>query len=955
MKDVIFFFALIIVPAMAFGLNGNGSPADPYDGNLTANTTFGPGDIYIDGDIRTGAYRLTIAPETTLRIYDGVIIYAESNGSIIADGSQAAPIVFTAFGTGWGHIYMAGSLPSVFDYCLMEKGMPSLSQQGGSGGTIFANNCGALQITNCTFRDNIASHLGGALDITRCNANILNSVFQNNVALERGGAIEIGELSVVVIDSCRIYSNRSVVTSGAIHFGQSPTVTIRNTLIYDNTCDAPNTGALTPGAATGYTGPVRVNIINCVLANNSPGDLVLRTTATTSVKNTIIWGSGVSVRYIYEAPMTDNLINCAVQNVVAMNGSGIDIEGTYTNSFTLNSSNLAETGPNFTDPIAGDFRIGFASPCRDKGTDEGIPSPPGTDFLGNGRIGPYDIGAYEVQYSRWKGETSNSWVLAANWESDLLPSSSGDNIMIPAATYYPVCDNLEIAASGSLTIEPGGSLTVNGNLVNEGLFTINSLSTDLSGSLIVKGESSGAVTFNRFLRPEGHRGDRHFFSSPVSGLTVSDFISDNSPKVSQLWEWYEWDGDWPTVTSSYGPFIEGKGYNIDQTTGSDGLLTFRGEVINEASIPVTSPYIEFYIDRSSPEAYGVGNEEAPIWTPGRSWDVYGGGGWNLLGNPFTSAMDAGIFISTNSGSFDPNYKALYVYDGVTNEYLYAAADIPGYAGGELFGDKIQAGQGFFVLALHDNLDFGFTPVMQVHNTTVPMLKSAGPGESWPGLQLKVKKGVQERMTTIVFHDEMTKGLDPGYDVGQYSTGPAVEIYTALAEKDNSVNFARQALPLTECQKIIVPVGIDSENGGEVIFSADVVPLRNFKFWLEDRITGLLTNLNTENYKVVLPARTYGTGRFYIHISASRALRQRPVHPGNTDIRIWSSSDGKLNIQGFLRDGTLCEVFDTFGRKVYENRLCEGDYNTFTMHQSLKGIYLVTITDGVIRTTRKVVL
>ena len=73
-------------------------------------------------------------------------------------------------------------------------------------------------------------------------------------------------------------------------------------------------------------------------------------------------------------------------------------------------------------------------------------------------------------------------------------------------------------------------------------------------------------------------------------------------------------------------------------------------------------------------------------------------------------------------------------------------------------------------------------------------------DSWPGLQLKVKYGDKENSTLVVYSENMTAGLDPGYDVGQLSTGPDVEIYTALVEKDNRVNFARQALPLTDCDK-----------------------------------------------------------------------------------------------------------------------------------------------------------
>ena len=115
--------------------------------------------------------------------------------------------------------------------------------------------------------------------------------------------------------------------------------------------------------------------------------------------------------------------------------------------------------------------------------------------------------------------------------------------------------------------------------------------------------------------------------------------------------------------------------------------------------------------------------------------------------------------------------------------------------------------------------------MQVHQTGVTLLKSADAEEPWPGLQLKVKYGDKENLTTVVYNSEMTTGTDPGYDVGQLSTFPDVEIYTSLVEKDNSVNFARQALPVSGADTIIIPVGIDTEKGGEVTFSAYTVPIR----------------------------------------------------------------------------------------------------------------------------------
>jgi hypothetical protein len=327
-------------------------------------------------------------------------------------------------------------------------------------------------------------------------------------------------------------------------------------------------------------------------------------------------------------------------------------------------------------------------------------------------------------------------------------------------------------------------------------------------------------------------------------------------------------------------------------------------------------------------------------------------------------MKAGTFISDNTGSFDPNYKALYIYDGTTKQYKYAAASVPGYPTGmSSFGDKIQAGQGFFVLALYDGITFTYTSAMQTHANTISMTKSgeadsmteSGKGEDpWPGLQLKVKYGENEGLTTIVYNENMTAGLDPGYDVGQYSAGPEVEIYTSLVSGNNGVNFARQALPVKGSDKNIVPVGIDSEKGGEVTFSAYTVPLENYKFYLEDRKMGTFTDLSTNTYTVTLPEKTYGSSRFFLHASAKILpdMHKKTENPRQLNVRVWISFNNVI-IEGAVSSKATAEIYNLQGRKIFEIRLIEGIYNTFPVPSAVKGVYIVKVTDGMKVVMKKV--
>ena len=58
-------------------------------------------------------------------------------------------------------------------------------------------------------------------------------------------------------------------------------------------------------------------------------------------------------------------------------------------------------------------------------------------------------------------------------------------------------------------------------------------------------------------------------------------------------------------------------------------------------------------------------------------------------------------------------------------YYYLANSTGWPSGLELNETHIQAGQGFFVLAMNDNSEFQFTRAMQEHSTGTAMLKSSG--------------------------------------------------------------------------------------------------------------------------------------------------------------------------------------------------------------------------------------
>ncbi|NLE35713.1 MAG: DUF2341 domain-containing protein [Bacteroidales bacterium] len=559
------------------------------------------------------------------------------------------------------------------------------------------------------------------------------------------------------------------------------------------------------------------------------------------------------------------------------------------------------------------------------------------------------VGTVEEGIIRWEGTLSSAWEVAGNWTST-VPGLTDDVVIVgadfaPQITANAECNNLIIESAASLIVASEGGLTIENDLTINGSLIVNSAMAS-SGSLIVNGTATGNITYNRQLKPGSDAtSDWHLAAAPVA--TNSDA---NTGKVNTVFQWSEIAGAWSTtdITSA----LPGHGYNIRQEEASDGVISFTGPIVNsDLTVAASSPYAdaiapdESYFDRA--------------YVSGRSLENLGGRGWNLPGNPFPSAINASAFINANYNAtpslsqFDPNYVALYLFDGTSRRYYYVANYTGWPSGTDLSATHIQAGQGFFVLAMNDNSEFLFTRAMQEHSTATAMLKSGGTDDRWPGLQLKVTHPTGEVITTVVYNQETTTGVDPGYDIGLFKSGQDVELYTILPASDNGINYTRQALPLSVADTIVVPVGVDTEDGGEVVFSAVTVPAGTNKFWLEDRTAGTFTDLSSSTYTVTLPAESYGTGRFYI-IASTNTPTGVNLPEQETGLRIWSSF-GKIIIKGPVTNGSLCELFDLQGNRILKTHLTDGDLNTVSLPAGTGGVCLVRVTDGVKVTSKKVIV
>lgn len=538
--------------------------------------------------------------------------------------------------------------------------------------------------------------------------------------------------------------------------------------------------------------------------------------------------------------------------------------------------------------------------------------------------------------NRWQGTTNNNWLAQSNWELEKLPTAS-DHALIPSNTAdFPeisgsgaVCDNLIVEANAELTISGGGELTVNGDLISDGIVKVTSTGESSSGSLIVEGTSDADIIFEKYVSGDPNW---HLISAPVSeqdiwawATSAQNNIKINSSKYG-ITSYIEGNDNWDNYPTS-DPAIDfeiGKGYSTLRE--SDGLISFSGTInIGDVNnIPIS----------------------------------YTNKGWNLIGNPFTSAIGANnsaassdhLLTTSNVENLDPSYAGLYLWDpgsGTSGEYVIIN-NSGGTPTGTLSQDYIQSGQGFFVRAKDNNQrTFDITGDMQIHQPAVPLKSS----ELWPEVKLTVSSSKNSSGTIVRFNSNMTRGLDVTYDAGMFKSNTDFAVYTRLVE-DNGVDFAIQCVP-EDYNNLVIPVGIVAPTETEITFTADMLNLPpGYQTFLEDKVSDRFISLEPGSAYTITYNDQYENNALYLHISDNNLTESNIVELDDPYKILTNTNEGFIRIISSVEKPSLARVFDTSGRIVIMQEVYKGNDNLIHISRS-PGIYIVHINNSQHRFSQKI--
>ncbi len=515
-----------------------------------------------------------------------------------------------------------------------------------------------------------------------------------------------------------------------------------------------------------------------------------------------------------------------------------------------------------------------------------------------------------INFTNVKGYATTTMSIGDSLFDIVCNVQAGNKLIIENETSprSVACHNFTIT-SGTTQISSDAALTVKGTLTNSGTASNMVISSNASGtgSLIVA-SGTPAATVQQYVSTYTKNTDGwHFLSAPVADFTISG--SDFEP-VSGTDDLYE----------------------FDETATSDNWLNYSGTgTFGDAKFVVGKGYLAAYSSTTSsnPKSFS-GNintgsfTEDLTYTSGSAWQ-----GWNLLGNPYTSAIDWDLLTKTSKVD-----GAVYVLRASDGAYVSWNG-----SSGSLTDGIIPPMQGFFVHTTDSSQSVTMEKTDQLHSSTKFYKNTKADRNNT--LIIKVSSSNGESKTYIQFREDATKSFDHAIDAYKlfgYSTAP--QVYTNDGENLYSIN----CIP-TDLDSYQLPMGIKISSSGSFHLSFSgidslVVP-QNLS--LEDLKTGKTILLNDQSQYDFTASTDDDVNRFVLHINDISGI----PHVNTTkDKPLVYVFEHYLIVKNTAKQATkgCLEIFDLSGHKIVRYRVNTNALSSSSYRPRITpGIYLVKIT------------
>lgn len=564
----------------------------------------------------------------------------------------------------------------------------------------------------------------------------------------------------------------------------------------------------------------------------------------------------------------------------------------------------------------------------------------------------------------WKGTVSTDWNNPNNWSPIGVPDANtcviiydGPNdARIIGAFYNAFAKYVIVRPNGDLLVNPNNTLTITDNLTVEplGVATFENASSLIQ----VNGTANvGNITMKRDVNIR--KLDYVYWGSPVANFSSSAISPGTNPYYIFKWN--------PTI----GANVNGFGNWI---AGNESMVTGKGYIVRgpDAYTSTLQNYTASFVgvpnngDISTPISRGTydgANYATGVSTTQGTKDD---DNWNLISNPYPSALNANIFLATNtniagfikrwthgtlpsaviSDPFYADYGANYtVADYVT--YNATGANPP-------IGDgNIAAGQGFFVLMNHTSAatteNVIFNNSMRRNDYRNDMFyrtsNNAASNNNLGNEETKhriwinlINQTNNNASTTLVgYISNATNELDRLYDAQALDVKTNFEIFS-LSGTDK-LTIQGRALPFDDNDKI--PLGITIPQNGLYtigINSLDGLFSNNTQnIYLEDTLLDVVYDLRNAPYTFMAQAGS-SINRFIL-----RFIPKEKSVSDNTSNDLIVSTNDYINITSYGLKIKDVKVYDLLGKLILNNNEIHKNETSLTGLRKTNSVVIVNIT------------
>lgn len=537
-----------------------------------------------------------------------------------------------------------------------------------------------------------------------------------------------------------------------------------------------------------------------------------------------------------------------------------------------------------------------------------------------------------VKSTKWNGsgwdngapDSSTQAIFNGNYTSNNLITPGDINacsVIVQSGTvlfksgHSLISQNSVTVSGGTLTFENDASLVQPNNVSN--------------AVGVYNGGNVGAITYLRTTKPMV-RNDYTYWSSPVSGQTLAAL------SVSDRYFYFD------AAVSNYWASIA----NTATMTPGMGYI-------------ITAPQT---FDLVSPQTYAASFSGVP--NNGTITAPIVSGKFNLIGNPYPSALDidkflvsglnsgvvdATIYLWTHNtpfagGQYSPNDYAVYNYLGGTGTNP-APSGSTGGLNNNMPNGKIASGQSFFIKGLA-TANATFLNAMRVSGSNNQFFKTNATTIIKKNSRIWLDIGNSQgayKQTLVGYSQQATLGLDRGYDSEFYSFGSGVSLYSL----SGTATLAIQGRPLPFNRQDEVPLGYNAGVSGTL-----TINLSNFDglflnqdIYLKDLLLNTITNLKNSAYTFQSNAGTFND-RFVLIYSRKKEREDKlfsessiVLYKPDTDLHVDAGST-------IIRE---IKIYDVRGSLLLEKNNINATTTAINLEGTKQQVLIVEITtkDGIV--------